>query len=192
GFDGVEIHAANGYLIDQFLRDGSNERTDEYGGTPLNRARFLLEVTEAVTGVWGGDRVGVRLSPTGELNGMSDSDPLSTFSHAASSLNRFNLAYLHVTEALGGSAERISPTLRAIFHGPFIVNGGYDGATGNAAVTHGDADMVAYGIPFIANPDLVRRLQLGAPLSSADRATFYGGNEHGYIDYPALETVGAR
>jgi len=192
GFDGVELHGANGYLIDQFLQDGSNQRTDDYGGTPLNRARFLLEVMEAVTGVWGGDRVGVRLSPAGGVNGMSDGDPLSTFSHAVSSLNRFNPAYLHVTEALGGSAERISPALRAIFRGPFIVNGGYDLATGNAAVQRGDADLVAYGVPFISNPDLVRRFRLGAPLAPADRATFYGGDEHGYTDYPVLETAGAR
>ena len=192
GFDGVEIHGANGYLIDQFLRDGSNQRTDEYGGTPQNRARFLLEVVEAVTGVWGGDRVGVRFSPVNPFNGMSDRDPLSLFSHAAFSLNRFGLAYLHVSEPLGGSAERISPTLRAIFRNPLMVNGGYDGESGNAAIVRGDADLVAYGVPFLANPDLVRRLREGALLNTPDRATFYSGGAHGYTDYPSLEAVGAR
>ena len=191
GFDGVELHGANGYLIDQFLRDGSNRRHDEYGGSVQNRARFLLEVTEAVAGVWGGDRVGVRVSPTGTVNGMSDSDPVATFAYAAYALNRFNLAYLHVSEPLGGPEPRITPALRAIFRGTLIANGGYGRETADAVIGRGEADLVAFGVPFIANPDLVRRLREGAPLAAGDRATFYTRGEQGYTDYPALEEVAA-
>jgi N-ethylmaleimide reductase len=191
GFDGVELHGANGYLIDQFLRDGSNRRHDEYGGSVQNRARFLLEVTEAVAGVWGGDRVGVRFSPASALNGMSDSDPVATFAYVAYALNRFGLAYLHVTEPLGGPEPRITPALRAIFRGPLMANGGYGRETADAALARGQADLVSFGIPFLANPDLPRRLRESAPLNPPDRATFYGGGEHGYTDYPALETAGA-
>jgi N-ethylmaleimide reductase len=193
GFDGVELHGANGYLIDQFLRDGSNHRTDRYGGTAENRARFLSEVTAAVVDVWGGERVGVRVSPVGAYNGMRDSDPVATFSVAANALNRFGLAYLHVVEPVGevASGGRISPVLKSIFRGPFIANGGYDGDTGSAAVRGGQADLVSFGTAFLANPDLPERLRAGAPLNEPDRATFYGGGERGYTDYPVLETANA-
>jgi N-ethylmaleimide reductase len=207
GFDGVELHGANGYLIDQFLRDGSNHRADRYGGSVENRARFLVEVAEAVAGVWGGERVGVRLSPLAAIHGMGDTDPLATFSYAAYALNRLNLAYLHVSEPIdaerrsgggwfdvsveGSAHGRISPVLKAIFRGAFVANGGYDGETANEAVAQGRAELVAFGKPFIANPDLPQRLRLGAPLNAPDRATFYGGGEHGYTDYPALEAARA-
>ena len=191
GFDGVELHGANGYLIDQFLRDGANHRRDEYGGSVQNRVRFLLEVTEAVAGVWGGDRVGVRFSPTSPTNGMHDSDPVATFSYATYALNRFGLAYLHLSETPGGPEPRLSPTLRAIFRGALIANGGYGRETAGAALARGEADLVAFGVPFLANPDLVRRFREGAPLNTPDRATFYTGGERGYTDYPLLETAGA-
>ncbi|MBD2096478.1 alkene reductase [Trichocoleus sp. FACHB-591] len=202
GFDGVEIHAANGYLIDQFLRDGTNHRTDEYGGSIENRARFLLEVTAAVTSVWGGvgeasrngNCVGVRLSPSGSFNSMSDSDPVATFSYAAQALNQFNLAYLHIVEPRADEnftadtpASRLTTGyFRSIFKGTLIAAGGYDRESGNAALANGEADLVAYGRHFIANPDLPERFALNAPLNPADRSTFYGGDERGYIDYPTL------
>jgi N-ethylmaleimide reductase len=194
GFDGVELHGANGYLIDQFLRDGSNRRTDRYGGSVQNRVRFLEEVTEAVAGVWGGDRVGVRLSPLSAYNGMSDSDPEATFSYAAYALSRFGLAYLHVVEPVNApepAGGRISPLLRAVFRGPFVANGGYGFETGSEAVSRGEADLVSFGTAFLCNPDLPRRLREGAPLNEPDRATFYGGDERGYTDYPALDAVAA-
>ena len=196
GFDGVELHGANGYLIDQFLRDGSNHRTDDYGGSVVNRVRFLSEVTAAAADVWGGDRVGVRLSPRNPNNGMSDSDPEATFSYAAHTLNRFGLAYLHVLEPIAGPmaqpGPRVTPALRAIFRGPLMVNGGYDAVTAAAAIARGEADLVAFGVPFLANPDLPRRLRERAPLNEPDRATFYGGGAEGYVDYPALDEVAAR
>jgi N-ethylmaleimide reductase len=194
GFDGVEIHAANGYLIDQFLRDGTNHRTDEYGGSLENRVRFLMEVTAAVVSVWGGDRVGVRLSPSGSFNSMSDSDPVATFTYAVQALNQFNLAYLHVIEpraddnfTSGTPASSLTTGyFRSIFKGTLIAAGGYDRETGNTALANGEADLVAYGRLFIANPDLPERFALKAPLNPADRSTFYGGDERGYTDYPAL------
>ncbi len=191
GFDGVEIHAANGYLIDQFLRDGTNRRTDAYGGNVENRARFLLEVTAAVVGAWHPGCVGVRLSPTGAFNDMHDTNPPSTFGHAAAQLNRFGLAYLHVTEPLPGSPmssdlPRVAPLLRRMFQGPFIINGGYDARTGARAIDEGEADLVAFGVPFLANPDLVERFRTGAPLNPPDVTTFYSGGPKGYIDYPTL------
>jgi N-ethylmaleimide reductase len=192
GFDGVEIHGANGYLVDQFLRDGSNHRTDAYGGPVENRARFLLEVTAAVAGIWGADRVGVRLSPTGSFNSMSDSDPAATFGHAARELDRFGLAYLHVVEPVARTPEMpapVAPGLRSLFHGPFILNGGYDLATGNAAVAAGEADLISFGVLFLANPDLPERFAAGTALNSPDRNTFYQGGEKGYIDYPTREAV---
>jgi N-ethylmaleimide reductase len=201
GFDGVELHGANGYLIDQFLRDGTNQRTDRYGGTVPNRVRFLEEVTAAVVDVWGGDRVGVRISPTGSYNGMSDSDPEATFGYAAWALNKFGLAYLHVSEPIVPGADpgvafsaggRITPALRAIFRGALIVNGGYDARSGHAAVARGEGDLVAYGVSFLANPDLVRRFREDAPLNAPDRASFYGGDAHGYVDYPTLDEVAAH
>ncbi|WP_193198702.1 alkene reductase [Nostoc sp. MG11] len=189
GFDGVEIHAANGYLIDQFLRDGTNQRTDKYGGSIENRARFLLEVTEAVTSVWDSNRVGVRLSPSGTFNDMHDSNPLETFGYAAQALNRFDLAYLHIFEATDADIRHggtIVPTshLRDRFTGTLIVNGGYTRERGNAVLAKGEADLVAFGTLFISNPDLPRRLALNAPLNQADPTTFYGGTEKGYTDYP--------
>jgi N-ethylmaleimide reductase len=187
GFDGVELHGANGYLIDQFLRDGTNHRTDVYGGPVENRARFLLEVTEAVAGVWGADRVGVRLSPTGAFNGMSDSDPAKTFGYAVRELDRFGLAYLHVVEPVDSPA----PLLREAFRGPFILNGGFDRETGNAALAEGQADLISFGSLYLANPDLPERFAEGAPLNPPDRATFYGGDHRGYTDYPTRDAVTA-
>jgi N-ethylmaleimide reductase len=196
GFDGVELHGANGYLIDEFLRDGTNLRTDRYGGGVENRARFLREVTAAVVDVWGGDRVGVRVSPRNPGNGMSDSDPVATFAHAAGALDPFGLAYLHVLEPVAGPmavpGERVTPALRAAFRGPLIANGGYTAETGNAAIAGGEADLVAYGAAFLANPDLPNRFRQGAPLNPPDRATFYGGDARGYTDYPTLEELAAR
>jgi N-ethylmaleimide reductase len=193
GFDGVELHGANGYLIDQFLRDGSNHRTDRYGGTAENRARFLSEVTAAVVDVWGGERVGVRVSPVGAYNGMRDSDPVATFSVAANALNRFGLAYLHVVEPVGApaSGDRVTPVLKAVFRGPLIANGGYGAETGNRAIAGRQADLVSFGASFLANPDLPERLRAGAPLNEPDVATFYGGDARGYTDYPVLETAHA-
>jgi N-ethylmaleimide reductase len=191
GFDGVELHGANGYLIDQFLRDGSNHRMDAYGGPIASRARFLLEVTEAVTGIWGADRVGVRLSPTGSFNSMSDSDPAATFGHAARELDRFGLAYLHVTEAIGSTPSPVAPVMRSLFRGPFMLNGGYTQETANAALAKGEADLISFGVLFLSNPDLVERFAEGAPLNTPDRETFYSGGEKGYIDYPARDAVTA-
>ncbi|MDJ0677672.1 MAG: alkene reductase [Calothrix sp. MO_167.B42] len=192
GFDGVEIHAANGYLIDQFLRDCTNKRTDAYGGSIENRARFMLEVTEAVVGVWSSDKVGIRLSPTNPFNDMSDRDPIAVFSYAAEALNQFNLAYLHVLEALPGHmlakdiGESVAPYMRRAFKGIFMINGGYDALTGAAAINNSEADLVAYGVPFIANPDLPERFRRSANLNEADPSTFYSGGTKGYTDYPAL------
>jgi N-ethylmaleimide reductase len=192
GFDGVEIHAANGYLIDQFLRDGSNQRTDAYGGRIENRARFLLEVTDAVVNEWSSDRVGVRLSPYNPFNDMRDSDPIATFTFIAKALNPFNLAYLHLVEALPGhflaleGVEPAAPHLRRKFENPMILNGGYDAQVGAAAIRGHEADAIAYGIPFIANPDLVERYRQGTALNEADPTTFYTHDRKGYVDYPAL------
>jgi N-ethylmaleimide reductase len=196
GFDGVEIHAANGYLIDQFLRDGSNQRTDDYGGSVANRVRFLLEVTSAVVGAWSGDRVGVRLSPTNSYNDMKDSDPVATFTLAAKILNRFKLAYLHVLEGKPGHWSaipglQVSPHMRKTFKGPFIANAGYDAATAAHSINEDETDLVAFGVPFLANPDLVERFRAGAPLNTPDMSTFYGGTEKGYTDYPVLQAVTA-
>jgi len=190
GFDGVEIHAANGYLLDQFLRDGSNQRSDAYGGSPENRSRLLLEVTAAVIGTVGPGRVGVRLSPINAFNDMSDSAPQQTFDHVATALNQFGLAYLHVME-VNFDTSNPPPAfdfrqLRQCFKGAYIANGGYDKESANAALQAGDADLVAFGVPFIANPDLVARFAKNAPLNSPDPATFYGGDEKGYTDYPFL------
>jgi N-ethylmaleimide reductase len=190
GFDGVELHGANGYLLDQFLQDGTNRRTDEYGGSAANRARLLLEVTAAAVGVWGTGRVGVRLSPTSTFNDMGDSNPAETFGFAVRALDRLGLAYLHVIdgEPLRVEGREVSPTryLRPRFTGRLITNGGYDGDRAQAALTAGEADLVSFGRLFLANPDLPRRLALGAPLNTPDRDTFYGGGAKGYIDYPAL------
>jgi N-ethylmaleimide reductase len=189
GFDGVELHGANGYLLDQFLRDGSNRRTDAYGGSIENRARFPLEVVDAVTAVWGPQRVGYKVAPYFSGYSMSDSHPLETFSFIASQLSKRGLLYLHVTEAVNNPAagsERATPILRGKFKGALIANGGYDVHTAQAAIARGEADMVAFGVPFLANPDLPVRYRSNAALNAPDQATFYAGEEKGYIDYPAL------
>lgn len=190
GFDGVEIHAANGYLLDQFLRDGTNQRQDEYGGSLENRTRLLLEVTKAVVDVAGAERVGVRISPLNPFNDISDSAPQRLFNHVASSLSPFGLAYLHVVE--GGMGGEATPDfdfedLRSQFKGGYIANLAYDKARGNAAIASGHADAIAYGAIYIANPDLVERLRQDAPLNTPDQATFYGGDAKGYTDYPTLQ-----
>jgi N-ethylmaleimide reductase len=190
GFDGVEIHAANGYLLDQFLRDGTNKRTDNYGGSFENRARLLMEVTKAVIAVAGSDKVGIRISPVNPFNDMDDSNPQTLFNYVASELNQFNLAYLHVLEGGvhgGGVADPFDfAALRQLFKGAYLANLGYDKTRGNAAIASGQADAIAYGVPFIANPDLVQRYKTDAALNEADSNTFYGGSEKGYTDYPFL------
>jgi N-ethylmaleimide reductase len=190
GFDGVEIHAANGYLLDQFLRDGSNHRTDAYGGSFENRTRLLLEVTQAVVNVIGADKTGLRLSPVNPFNDMKDSDPQAIFNYVAHALNPFKLAYLHVVEGGihgGGDADPFDfRTFRKLYQGQYMANLSYDKAKGNAAIASGHADAVAFGVPFIANPDLVARFAKDAPLNEADSNTFYGGAEQGYTDYPFL------
>lgn len=190
GFDGVEIHAANGYLLDQFLRDGANRRTDAYGGSAENRVRLLLEVTEAVSDLWGADRVGVRLSPVNSFNSLIDSQPDDTFGYAASQLSRFGLAYLHVVESdFAGSESRQTydrNRLRKSFAGTYMANGGYDRERAGATLSTGDADLVSFGALFIANPDLPERFATNAALNIPDQETFYGGDERGYTDYPFL------
>jgi N-ethylmaleimide reductase len=192
GFDGVEIHAANGYLIDQFLRTGTNQRTDEYGGVAANRVRFLTEVVDQVLTAWDSRQVGVRISPTVGFNDMHDANPNETFPVAVTKLNDFGLGYLHVVEKAqdtkGNNADglALSAHLRTLWKGLYVVNGGYDGPRGEEAIRTGHADAVAYGRAFIANPDLPKRLQLGAALNEPDQATFYGGGAAGYTDYPAL------
>lgn len=193
GFDGVELHGANGYLPDQFLRDGSNRRTDAYGGSVGNRARFLLEIVRELIDVWGPDRVGVRLSPSGTVSGMRDSHPLATFGYVIRKLDALGIAYVHLVEANDFDVKLgvpIVPTdsLRPLFSRALIVNGGYDGPRAEAAIREGRADLVSFGRTFLANPDLPRRLRIGATLNMPDRASFYGGDERGYVDYPALAT----
>jgi N-ethylmaleimide reductase len=185
GFDGVELHAANGYLIDQFIRDGTNKRSDRYGGSAHKRVRFLLEVTDAVANAVGSERVGVRVSPINTYNDISDSQPQDTFRVVARALGRRELAYLHVVEN-GSDTPFDFARLRSQFSGRYIANGGYDYDRATTSLTRRKADLVSFGRPFIANPDLVQRLAVGALLNDADRATFYGGNERGYIDYPSL------
>lgn len=190
GFDGVEIHGANGYLLDQFLRDGANRRADAYGGSPAGRARFPLEVVEAVVGICGAGRVGYRMSPWFDMYSMSDSDPAATFGHLASELAG-RLAYLHVIEPVFGPgavgpAQRLTAQLRAAFGGPVIANGGYDKASADQTITDGRADLVSFGLPYIANPDLVERFAAGATLAVPNQPSIYGGGDAGYIDYPAM------
>ena len=186
GFDGVEVHAANGYLLDQFLRDGSNNRTDEYGGSVENRMRLLNEVLDAVTEVWPENRIGVRLSPENSFNSMSDTDAEAHFSYFIKQLGQRNLAYLHVLEGDMMTQARSLDyrALRDLYSGIYIANCGYDLERGQTSITDGDSDLVAYGVPFLANPDLVHRFKNGLPLNEADQATFYGGDETGYTDYP--------
>jgi N-ethylmaleimide reductase len=196
GFDGVEVHAANGYLLDQFLQDSSNQRQDQYGGSFANRTRLLLEVLDEVIQVWGSDRVGVRLSPYGTFNDMSDKDPVGLFTHVIEQLNPLNLAYLHMIEprstSAGGNDEvakdvpSTSALFKKLFKGKVIMAGGYDRDSAEAAVTSAQADAVAFGRLYISNPDLLERFAQNAALTPYDRSTFYGGTEKGYTDYPAL------
>ena len=182
GFDGVEIHGANGYLLDQFLRDGSNQRTDAYGGSVANRIRLLLQVTEAVADVWGADRVGVRISPLNGFNSMFDSDPRKTFGAVVTELAGFGLAYLHVVEEDGApeSGRRFDiGSLRNLWNGPYIVNGNYDSSRAMKAIADRRADFVSFGKLFLANPDLPLRFARSAPLNVPDRGSFYGGDDRG-------------
>ncbi|MGA0603472.1 alkene reductase [Caulobacter sp. KR2-114] len=199
GFDGVELHGANGYLMDQFLQDGSNHRTDAYGGSIENRARFMIEVVDALVSVWGPDRVGVRIGPDGRWNDMSDSEPNALFSYVAEQLNRFDLAYLHIVEprvegnvvVTEGQAPIAAEQLRKIFKGRIISAGGFEPETAEAVVAKGDADLVAFGRHFISNPDLPARIKGGRPLTAYDRNTFYTFDAKGYVDYPAYEDAEA-
>lgn len=189
GFDGVEIHAANGYLLDQFLRDGSNHRTDAYGGTIDNRTRLLIEVATAVRGAVGADRVGVRLAPVSRHNSMHDSDPVATFTQVAKRLNELGIAYLHTVEGLPGhrmavEGERVTPHLRKVFHRTLITNGGYTRHLADAAIHAGEADAISFGISFLANPDLVARFRHGFSLNAPDMKTLYTTGPVGYVDYP--------
>lgn len=197
GFDGVEIHAANGYLIEQFLRASSNTRTDGYGGSVENRTRFLAEVVSTVAEAIGGDRVGVRLSPFSHANGVEIDGAFELYSRAIERISPYGLAYLHMVEGETGGARTLPEPdsiakLRALFAGAYIANNGYDRETALEAVESGAADAVAFGKLFISNPDLVERLRRNAPLNEADRDTFYGGGAKGYTDYPFLpETASA-
>ncbi len=184
GFDGVELHAANGYLIDQFLQDHSNQRNDEYGGSIGNRARLLFDCVDAMVGVWGAQRVGVHLSPRGDAHDMGDSQPLALFSHVLKGLDQRGIAFVCVREHTGEG--RIGPTLRKLFRGVYVANEGFDAASAGAVVAAGDADAVAFGKAFIANPDLPRRIASGAAWNAPDPSTFYGDGAVGYTDYPAL------
>jgi N-ethylmaleimide reductase len=196
GADGIEIHGASGYLLDQFLQDNSNKRTDEYGGSIENRARLLLEVTASVIEVWGSNRVGVRLSPGSTFQDMNDSNPEALFNYVVTQLERLKLAYLHIVEPrIKGSHDDFTEKkvqlgvhhFRPLYSGTLITAGGYTRETGEAIIVQGDADLVSYGRLFIANPDLPKRFALNAPLNSYHRPTFTGGSERGYIDYPFLE-----
>jgi N-ethylmaleimide reductase len=196
GFDGVEVHAANGYLLDQFLQNGTNHRTDEYGGSVENRCKLLFEVLNAVTQVWDSEQVGVRLSPYGTFSDMSDSDPVGLFTYLIGQLNTFNLSYLHLIEprstSAGGSDEVLenvpstATLFKNLFKGKVIMAGGFTRESGEEAVATDNADAVAFGRIYIANPDLVKRFELNAPLNQYNRGTFYGGAEVGYTDYPFL------
>jgi len=195
GFDGVEIHGANGYLLDQFARDGSNKRTDAYGGPIANRARLMLEVAAAVAEQIGAERTGIRISPVTPANDISDSDPQALFDYIVDQLSALKLVYIHVVEgATGGPRDNLPfdyASLRKRFAGSYIANNGYDLALANKALAANAADLIAFGKPFIANPDLVERFKRGAPLNAPDTATFYGGGAKGYTDYPTLESLQA-
>jgi N-ethylmaleimide reductase len=187
GFDGVEIHAANGYLVDQFLRDGSNHRTDAYGGSIENRARFLLDVVDAAAAAIGARRVGVRISPSSPFNSMSDRDPRALTRYVAQALDARDVMYLHVLEAPIGEDATTRPltaVARDAFTGVLITNAGYTADSAEAVLARGDADLVAFGVPFLATPDFVERTRDGSPLNTPDRASFYGGDDRGYVDYP--------
>jgi N-ethylmaleimide reductase len=187
GFDGVEIHAANGYLLDQFLRDGTNKRDDAYGGSVDNRARLLREVTEAVLSVWESGQVGVRISPTNPFNDIADSKPQATFDAIVEQLNRYNLAYLHVVEDHTDGFDY--QQLRQIFNGAYMANGGYQRDSAIAAIENEQADFIAFGKLFIANPDLPERLRLNAEFNPAREESFYAGGAKGYNDYPFLDVA---
>jgi N-ethylmaleimide reductase len=199
GFDGVEIHGANGYLIEQFLQSHTNLRTDRYGGGIENRARLLMEITQAVIGVWGANRVGVRLSPYGIANGSGEADPMPLYTHVVQSLNPLGLAYLHFIEPRSSGAGRAEVNhqnvpsamvlFRPIWRGVLITAGGFTGEAADAAIAAGHADAIAFGRIFISNPDLPRRLREGFPLTPYNRATFYGGEEAGYTDYPVYKEL---
>src|SRR5438445_1849504 len=199
GFDGVEVHGANGYLIEQFLQSHTNLRTDRYGGGIENRVRFLMEVTEAVIEVWGANRVGVRLSPYGVANGSGEADPMPLYTQAVKSLNPLGLAYLHFIEPRSSGAGRAEVNhqnvpsamvlFRPIWSGVLISAGGFTGETADAAIAAGHADAIAFGGIFLSNPDLPRRLQHGFPLTPYNRSTFYGGEAAGYTDYPAHDEL---
>lgn len=187
GFDGVEIHAANGYLLDQFLRDGSNQREDNYGGSLDNRVRLLLEVVDAVAEVWDSAQMGVRISPVNSFNDMHDSDPQTLFNYVAEELSSKMLGYLHVVEGgFAGEADIDYSQIRERFDSNYMANMGYDLDRAQAAITEGHADLVSFGTLFLANPDLVARFKSGAELNTPDQETFYGGDEHGYTDYPFM------
>jgi N-ethylmaleimide reductase len=192
GFDGVEIHAAKGYLIDQFLRTKTNYRTDQYGGTLENRVRFLREVAETVAGVWGGDRVGIRFAPTSAANDIADADPVATFGRAVEIVNDIGLAYIHIVEGQTGGARDSIPgfefgALRRAFRGLYMANNGYTGEMAVQARHDNTADLIAFGKPWIGNPDLVSRLKAGAALTVAPQEAFYGGAEKGYTDFPRMD-----
>jgi N-ethylmaleimide reductase len=199
GFDGVEIHGANGYLIEQFLQSHTNLRTDRYGGSIENRARFLMEIAQAVIEVWGADRVGVRLSPYGVANGSGEADPMPLYSHVVKSLDPLGLAYLHFIEPRASGAGRAEVDhqnvpqamvlFRPLWRGVLITAGNFTGETASAAIAAGHADAIAFGRIFISNPDLPRRLKLGLPLTPYNRATFYGGEAAGYTDYPVHDEL---
>jgi 2,4-dienoyl-CoA reductase-like NADH-dependent reductase (Old Yellow Enzyme family) len=184
GFDGVEIHGANGYLLDQFLQDKTNHRTDQYGGPIENRARLMLEVTDAVISVWGADRVGMHVAPRGDVHDMGDSNPLATFGYVARELGRRRIAFLCARESLG--ENRIGPQLKIAFGGSYIANEQFTLETANAVLAAGEADAVGFGVPFLANPDLPERFRQNAPLNAPDAATFYVPGAKGYTDYPFL------
>ncbi|EMP54313.1 N-ethylmaleimide reductase [Marinobacter santoriniensis NKSG1] len=198
GFDGVEVHAANGYLLDQFIKSGSNHRTDEYGGSVENRLRLPLMVIRAVIDVWGKDNVGVRVSPTGSFNAMYDADPVETFGTFARHLNELGIAYIEVVEDsfqgnhANGRPEEVIDAIRTAFKGTYIANGAYTAEEARTRISEGRCDLVTFGRPFIANPDLPERFRQHAPLNEWDDSTFYGGDEHGYTDYPTLKELEAR
>ncbi|MBR0693863.1 alkene reductase [Bradyrhizobium lablabi] len=195
GFDGVEIHGANGYLLDQFAKDGTNKRTDAYGGSIENRARLMLEVSKAVAAEAGAERTGIRISPVTPANDISDSDPQPLFDYVADGLNALKLTYLHVVEGATGGPRDIAPfdyaSLRKRFKQAYVANNGYDFALATEVLEAGAADLIAFGKPFISNPDLVERLKKGAALNEWDKATFYGGGAKGYTDYPTLKATEA-
>lgn len=185
GFDGVEIHGANGYLLDQFLQDKTNHRTDAYGGPIENRARLMLEVTDAAISVWGADRVGMHLAPRGDAHDMGDSNPLATFGYVARELGKRQIAFICARESLG--ENRIGPQLKAAFGGSYIANEKFTQVTANQVLAAGEADAVAFGIPLLANPDLPARFRQNAPLNTPDQSTFYASGPKGYTDYPVLQ-----